>query len=103
MRSLARNVLLSCSHASARSEGKVEPVEPLLQLRLELGIIWILKRACGTIKERKEIDLLVLLLNTEGLDAPHVDQFYNWSLSALTLLISDLYMYQTKALSMPAL
>ena len=41
-------------------------------------------------------DVTILYLDTEGLDAPHVDQFYNWTLSAVSLLISDVYMYQSK-------
>ena len=41
-------------------------------------------------------DQNVLYIDTEGLDAPLVSPFYNWSLSALTLLISDLYVYQSK-------
>ena len=41
-------------------------------------------------------DVTIIYLDTEGLDAPHVDQFYNWTLSAVSLLISDVYMYQSK-------
>ena len=41
-------------------------------------------------------NVTVIYLDTEGLDAPHVDQFYNWTLSAVSLLISDVYMYQSK-------
>ena len=41
-------------------------------------------------------DTTLIFLDTEGLDAPHVDQFYNWTLSAVSLLISDVYMYQSK-------
>merc|ERR1719421_2005243 len=38
----------------------------------------------------------VLYVDSEGLDSPHVPQHYNWLLSALTLLITDVYMYQSK-------
>ena len=41
-------------------------------------------------------DLTVLLLDTEGLDSPHVPPFYNWCLSAVALLISDYFVYQSK-------
>uniref|UniRef100_A0A7S4W4V0 GB1/RHD3-type G domain-containing protein n=1 Tax=Alexandrium monilatum TaxID=311494 RepID=A0A7S4W4V0_9DINO len=40
--------------------------------------------------------LTVLLVDSEGLDSPHVPQHYNWLISAVTLLMSDVYMYQTK-------
>lgn len=40
--------------------------------------------------------LTVLLVDSEGLDSPHVPQHYNWLVSAVTLLISDVFMYQTK-------
>lgn len=32
-------------------------------------------------------EMKVMYLDTEGLDAPQVDAFYNWSLSAVTLLV----------------
>lgn len=41
-------------------------------------------------------DITVLLLDTEGLDSPHVRQDYNWILSAFVLLISNAFVYQTK-------
>eukprot|EP00931_Biecheleriopsis_adriatica_P049748 TRINITY_DN28788_c0_g1_i1.p1 TRINITY_DN28788_c0_g1~~TRINITY_DN28788_c0_g1_i1.p1 ORF type:complete len:969 (+),score=194.36 TRINITY_DN28788_c0_g1_i1:51-2957(+) len=41
--------------------------------------------------------LSILLVDSEGLDSPHVPQHYNWLLSAVTLLMSDLFMYQTKS------
>ena len=44
----------------------------------------------------RQSDVTIIYLDTEGLDAPHVDQFYNWTLSAVSLLISDVYMYQSK-------
>ena len=44
----------------------------------------------------RQSNVTILYLDTEGLDAPHVDQFYNWTLSAVSLLISDVYMYQSK-------
>jgi len=44
----------------------------------------------------RQPDMTIIYLDTEGLDAPHVDQFYNWTLSAVSLLISDVYMYQSK-------
>ena len=43
-------------------------------------------------------DLTLLLLDTEGLDAPHVQQSYNWALSAMALLISDVFIYQTRGM-----
>ena len=39
----------------------------------------------------------ILYLDTEGLDSIEAEPFYNWSISALSLLISDLYMYQSKS------
>lgn len=35
-------------------------------------------------------------MSSAGLDAPKVSPFYNWTLSALTLLICDLYVYQVR-------
>eukprot|EP00656_Telonema_subtile_P012164 TRINITY_DN16107_c0_g1_i6.p1 TRINITY_DN16107_c0_g1~~TRINITY_DN16107_c0_g1_i6.p1 ORF type:complete len:838 (-),score=235.25 TRINITY_DN16107_c0_g1_i6:424-2937(-) len=37
----------------------------------------------------------MLLLDTEGLDAPHVHQSYNWALSAVALLVSNVFVYQS--------
>jgi hypothetical protein len=34
-------------------------------------------------------------VDTEGLDAPHVSQFYNYTLSAITCLLSDVLLYQS--------
>ena len=39
----------------------------------------------------------ILFLDTEGLDSIEAEPFYNWSVSALSLLISDMYMYQSKS------
>jgi len=39
----------------------------------------------------------VLFIDTEGLDAPHVEQSYNWALSTVVLLISNFFIYQTVA------
>lgn len=39
----------------------------------------------------------MILVDSEGLDSPHVPQHYNWLISAVTLLMSDVFMYQTKA------
>merc|ERR1719238_2177584 len=41
-------------------------------------------------------NVTVLLVDSEGLDSPHVPQHYNWLLSALTLLASDVFMYQSR-------
>jgi len=38
----------------------------------------------------------VIYIDTEGLDSPHVPQFYNWCLSALSCLISDCFLYQSR-------
>lgn len=38
----------------------------------------------------------IILVDSEGLDSPHVPQHYNWLISAVTLLMSDVFMYQTK-------
>ena len=35
-------------------------------------------------------------MDTEGLDTPNIPQWYNWSLSAVALLISTVFIYQTK-------
>lgn len=40
--------------------------------------------------------LTVLLVDSEGLDSPHVPQHYNWLVAAVTVLMSDVFMYQTK-------
>lgn len=34
-------------------------------------------------------------MDTEGLDSPHIPQWYNWTLSAIALLISTVFIYQT--------
>jgi hypothetical protein len=39
----------------------------------------------------------ILFLDTEGLDSREAEPFYNWTISALSLLISDMYMYQSKS------
>eukprot|EP01114_Cavostelium_apophysatum_P013934 TRINITY_DN3481_c0_g1_i2.p1 TRINITY_DN3481_c0_g1~~TRINITY_DN3481_c0_g1_i2.p1 ORF type:complete len:1119 (-),score=263.77 TRINITY_DN3481_c0_g1_i2:20-3124(-) len=41
-------------------------------------------------------DLNVILMDTEGLDSPHIPQWYNWTLAAVALLISSYFIYQTK-------
>eukprot|EP00929_Paragymnodinium_shiwhaense_P076723 TRINITY_DN39489_c0_g1_i1.p1 TRINITY_DN39489_c0_g1~~TRINITY_DN39489_c0_g1_i1.p1 ORF type:complete len:1022 (-),score=254.65 TRINITY_DN39489_c0_g1_i1:12-3077(-) len=41
-------------------------------------------------------DVTILLIDTEGLDSPHVPQHYNWLISAVTLLMSDVFLYQTR-------
>merc|ERR1719421_2458893 len=38
----------------------------------------------------------VAYVDSEGLDSPHVPQHYNWLLSAVTLLVSDVFLYQSK-------
>eukprot|EP00928_Gymnodinium_smaydae_P033435 TRINITY_DN23955_c0_g2_i2.p1 TRINITY_DN23955_c0_g2~~TRINITY_DN23955_c0_g2_i2.p1 ORF type:complete len:1015 (+),score=152.55 TRINITY_DN23955_c0_g2_i2:96-3140(+) len=38
----------------------------------------------------------ILLVDSEGLDSPQVPQHYNWLVSAVTLMMSDVFMYQTK-------
>ncbi|GBG32190.1 Guanylate-binding protein 1 [Hondaea fermentalgiana] len=38
----------------------------------------------------------LVMLDTEGLDSPHVPQFYNWCLAALALLVSDCFLYQSR-------
>lgn len=40
--------------------------------------------------------MTVLLVDSEGLDSPHVPPHYQWLVAAVTLLISDIFMYQTK-------
>ncbi|EKX32320.1 hypothetical protein GUITHDRAFT_44019, partial [Guillardia theta CCMP2712] len=42
-------------------------------------------------------DLLPVTADTEGLDTPHISQSYNWMLSSLALLISNVFLYQTKS------
>eukprot|EP01118_Nematostelium_gracile_P001306 TRINITY_DN11346_c0_g1_i1.p1 TRINITY_DN11346_c0_g1~~TRINITY_DN11346_c0_g1_i1.p1 ORF type:complete len:538 (-),score=148.97 TRINITY_DN11346_c0_g1_i1:39-1652(-) len=39
---------------------------------------------------------VVIMMDTEGLDSPHIPQWYNWTLSALAILISSYFIYQTK-------
>lgn len=48
-------------------------------------------------------DVMVLLVDTEGLDSPHVKQDYNWILSALVLLVSNTFVYQTKGMHLVSL
>lgn len=40
---------------------------------------------------------VVVLADTEGLDTPHIQQSYNWMLSALTVIISNVFLYQSKS------
>eukprot|EP00929_Paragymnodinium_shiwhaense_P071108 TRINITY_DN36125_c0_g1_i1.p1 TRINITY_DN36125_c0_g1~~TRINITY_DN36125_c0_g1_i1.p1 ORF type:complete len:1077 (-),score=344.91 TRINITY_DN36125_c0_g1_i1:211-3441(-) len=42
-------------------------------------------------------NVTVLLVDSEGLDSPNVPEHYNWLLSALTLLLSDVFMYQSRS------
>ena len=37
-----------------------------------------------------------LLISFSGLDSPHISNSYNWMLSSLALLISSVFLYQTK-------
>lgn len=39
---------------------------------------------------------VVCFADTEGLDTPHITQSYNWMLSSLALLISNVFLYQSK-------
>ena len=45
----------------------------------------------------KDPDVVVCFADTEGLDTPHIQQSYNWMLSSLTLLISSVFLYQSKS------
>jgi len=54
--------------------------------------IWIWMR-----EHPKDSGLVVCFADTEGLDTPHIQQSYNWMLSALTLLISTVFLYQSKS------
>jgi len=44
----------------------------------------------------RDQDVTLILMDTQGLDTPHIPQSYNWMLSALALLISSFFIYQTK-------
>lgn len=44
----------------------------------------------------RDENVLLLLLDTEGLDSPNVPMSYNWTLSAVALLLSNFFIYQTK-------
>jgi len=35
-------------------------------------------------------------MDTEGLDSPHIPQWYNWTLAALAVLVSSYFIYQSK-------
>ncbi|KAJ1472540.1 guanylate-binding protein [Baffinella frigidus] len=59
--------------------------------------LWIWLR-----RHPKDPSIVVALMDTEGLalrplDTPHISQSYNWTLSSLALLISNVFMYQTKS------
>ena len=54
--------------------------------------IWIWLR-----QHPKNPNTVVCLVDTEGLDTPHIQQSYNWMLSSLTLLISSVFLYQSKS------
>lgn len=54
--------------------------------------IWIWLR-----RHPKDSGLVVCFADTEGLDTPHIQQSYNWMLSSLTLLISTVFLYQSKS------
>ena len=45
----------------------------------------------------KDPSIVVVFVDTEGLDTPHIAQSYNWMLSALTLLVSGVFLYQSKS------
>lgn len=47
-------------------------------------------------KHPRNEDLTVILMDTEGLDTPHIPQWYNWALAALALLVSSFFIYQSK-------
>lgn len=53
--------------------------------------LWIAAR-----KHPRVPDLTVILMDTEGLDTPGIAQSYNWKLAAVTLLLSSLFVYQTR-------
>ena len=54
--------------------------------------IWVWMR-----KHPKDPSVCVCFADTEGLDTPHIQQSYNWMLSSLTLLISSVFLYQSKS------
>ena len=53
--------------------------------------VWIRLR-----KHPRNPDMDVLIVDTEGLDTPHVPAGYNWLLSACTVLLADVLIYQSK-------
>ena len=52
---------------------------------------------CRIRRHPQDPDTTVLMIDTEGLNAPHVEQSYNWALSTVVVLISSLFLYQTTA------
>ena len=42
------------------------------------------------------MEQVVCFADTEGLDTPHITQSYNWMLSSLALLISNVFLFQSK-------
>jgi Guanylate-binding protein, N-terminal domain/Guanylate-binding protein, C-terminal domain len=50
---------------------------------------------CWARPHPRKPNTVLLLCDTEGLDSPHVPPSYNWTLSALALLMSTLFVYQT--------
>jgi hypothetical protein len=52
--------------------------------------VWL--RLC---KLRPDDEFVTALVDSEGLDAPHRASFYDWSISALMALLSDVFVYQT--------
>ena len=53
--------------------------------------IWIWLR-----RHPENPEMVVCFADTEGLDTPHVPQSYNWMLSSLALLISNVFLFQSK-------
>eukprot|EP00746_Dinoflagellata_sp_MGD_P140427 gnl/MRDRNA2_/MRDRNA2_73681_c0_seq1.p1 gnl/MRDRNA2_/MRDRNA2_73681_c0~~gnl/MRDRNA2_/MRDRNA2_73681_c0_seq1.p1 ORF type:complete len:1148 (+),score=294.58 gnl/MRDRNA2_/MRDRNA2_73681_c0_seq1:112-3555(+) len=48
------------------------------------------------IEHPRKPGVCVLLVDSEGLDSPHIPEHYNWVLSAVALLVADVFMYQSK-------
>uniref|UniRef100_A0A6B2KW57 GB1/RHD3-type G domain-containing protein n=1 Tax=Arcella intermedia TaxID=1963864 RepID=A0A6B2KW57_9EUKA len=47
-------------------------------------------------KHPRNEDITIVLMDTEGLDSPHIPQWYNWTLAALAVLVSSYFIYQSK-------
>jgi hypothetical protein len=61
-----------------------------------LFVSWI-QKVRNTIFVGAKFASLIAFFSVSGLDSPHISNSYNWMLSSLALLISSVFLYQTKS------